>query len=216
MNCLFYDYKLQTTIPCILIPGELYRDYKPWRIILYLHVYFDPTQSNIYPVTQDQFNRYSSEFVNIHDLYPANTPEQISYYNSVIPNLFTNNTDELNRFMALISMIVNTGLGDIPADLFFGLCQFISYELLFNLCTLSDREFLLGISTVILTDQPPNIPVPQIIQMYKTMCNAYSPYTTITDWYIENYNSYQQCYGVLPIHLNIPYFTQNCFFIQID
>ncbi len=204
MNCVFYDRTLQKKVPCIIIPGDVKTIIKTIRNV-YVHVYFDQSKYIEYGVTQSELNRYSSEFVNFYELYPANDQTQIDYLNSVIPTGPVNNKLELDRFQSLISMITNTD--SISKDIFYTLADLISYEILFMYCTQAELQFMAGIATYELQAVPNVIPVPQMIYMIKYIFDKYLPEDVIYD--LINYNDYYNFRNILPISLNIAYMKTN-------
>lgn len=213
MECIYYDRNLGKKVPCILIPGELHSTTTDLGRKTYVHVYFDSTRFVEFSVTEGELNRYCSEFVNIHDLYPANTQAQKDYANAVIPSGFTNNSDELDRYEAIINMIT-TVTGDISKDMFYLLSDLVSYELLFMKCTYDERIFMLGLSAAQLTAQPDPIQIPQIIRMTKRLFEKYT--TAIdTNYDLDNYNNYYAHDGSLPITLNTDNLKYNVNYIVI-
>jgi len=211
MNCVFYDHVLKKKVPCILIPGKIIVKEFPFKREMYAHVYFDTSKFVEYSVTEEELLRYSSEFVNIHELYPANNQTQLDYITAVIPNLVTNNSDELDRYESLITMITEV-VGDISKDLFYLLSDLVSYELLFTKCTLSERQFMAGISAVQLSEQPVTVLVPQMVRMMKRLFEKYTAVIS-TEYDIDNYNNYYNHEGSLPLELNIDNLKFNSTFI---
>jgi hypothetical protein len=201
MNCVFYDRVLEKKVPCILIPEKLYINELSFKKEIYVHVYFDTTKYVEYSVTEKELIRYSSEFVNVNELYPANTQAQLDYITAVVPNLVTNNSDELDRYEALITMITET-VGDISKDLFYLLSDFVSYELLFTKCILEERQFMLSLSATKLTEQPVSVLVPQMVRMMKRLFEKYTTAIS-TEYDIDNYNNYYEHDSSLPFELNI-------------
>jgi hypothetical protein len=213
MNCIFYDKTLKKSVPCILIPNTLWVEQNERYRVFFIQVKYDTSKFEEYSVTQQELNRYSSEFVKFHDLYPVNTQNQIDYANLVIPNLITNNEDELDRYEALISMITDVE-GDITTENFYNLAGIISYELLFLRCTYEERMWLFSLSLQILVEQPPFVLVPQMIRMVKTLFTKYTNADICPFFNIDNYNNYSAHKNTLPIPLNIQIFRENCMFID--
>lgn len=213
MKCVFYNQTIQKKVPCILIPGELYGKTSDYKRKLYVHVYFDPTEYINYNVTQEELNRYCSEFVNIYDIYPMNTIDQQNYANAVIPDKVTNNSDELDRFEAIVNMLTDVS-GDIDDEMFYYLADFISYELLFTYSTQQERVFMLTISSIQLTEQPLVVEIPQIVRMTKRIFEKFTePIDSLYD--IDNYNNYHTYKDILPRTLNIDFLKYNVNFIII-
>ncbi len=204
MNCVFYT--IEKKIPCVLIPGEIYVKNMSFKREMYVHVYFDTTKYAEYDVTQGLLSRYCCEFVNIHDLYPANNQTQLDYITAVVPNGFTNNSD-------LITMITTVS-GDINKDLFYLLSDLVSYELLFTKCTLEERYFMAGISAVQLTEQPNIVPVPQMVRMVRRLFEKYTSAIS-SEYDIDNYNNYYEHTDVLPLELNTDNLKFNVNYINV-
>jgi hypothetical protein len=216
MNCVFYEYKLRKKIPCVLIPGKIYVENNSTKRITKAHVYFDKSKSEEYGVTYEEFIRYSTEFVDIYFLYPANTQSEINYLNTVIPESYTNNYDELNRFEAIITMITNTE-NDISREMFYILSDLVSYELLFNYCEYSERIFMMSLSTEKLVHQPNVVLIPQMVRMTKRIFSKYSNNIDNIDTYydLDNYNNYYEYSNILPITINVDNLKHNVNFIII-
>lgn len=213
MNCIFYSERLNTKVPCILIPGEIKVIENGIKRDIYVHVYFDESKFTEYGLTHIKLKRYCSEFVNIYEIYPAVTSGQINYANTVIPNGSTNNSDELDKYEAIITMLTSTN-NDISREMFYILSDLISYELLFNYCEYNERVFMMSLSMTKLVDQLNVVLVPQMIRMTKRIFNKYSS-NTATYYDLDNYNNYYEHDGVLPITLNIDNLKYNVNFIII-
>jgi hypothetical protein len=213
MNCIFYDKTLKKQIPCILIPGKIFSKSDEMSKKLYVQVYFNSSKFVEYNVTIEKLERYSSEFVNIHDLYPANTQAQINYANAVIPNLFTTYSDELDRYESLINMITDV-VGDISKDVFYLLSDLVSYELLFTKCTLTERQFMMSLTTSQLVEQPVSVLIPQMIRMTKRLFEKYTS-AIDSEYDLDNYNNYYIYKDTLPITLNIDNLKFNVNYIII-
>lgn len=213
MECVYYERNLGKKVPCILIPGELHSKTNDLVRKTYVHIYFDSTRFVEFGVTEGELNRYCSEFININELYPTNTQAQKDYANAVIPNGFTNNSDELDRYEAIINMITDVS-GDISKNMFYLLSDLVSYELLFTKCTYDERIFMMGLSSSQLNVQPDPIKVPQMIRMTKRLFEKYTD-TVDTNYDIDNYNYYYIHDGALPIVLNIDNLKYNVNFIII-
>lgn len=221
MNCLFYDQILNKKIPCKLVPNHFPPDLVN-RTDLFLRKYivkveFDFSKYLEYNLTEQETLRYSSEYVNFMDLYPANTQEDIDYANACIPNLIPDEANhkqnELNRFEKLINMFCSTD--SITSENFYILCDFISYELLFRYHTHEERVFLLTIANVPLTQVPENILCKQTIRLVYMLRNKYI-YTNLNDiiYRIENYRNISEFnIYTYPIILNIPVFYGNIEFL---
>jgi len=211
MNCIFYDRILGKKVPCILIPGKIFLKSDEMSKKLYVQVHFDSSKFVEYDVTIEKLQRYSSEFVNIHELYPANTQDQINYATTVIPNLFTTYSEELDRYESLVGMITDVD-EDISKDMFYLLSDLISYELLFTKCTSIERQFMMSLTISKLGEQPVSILIPQMIRMTKRLFEKYT--TTIDTYYdLDNYNNYYEHDNLLPITLNIDNLKFNVNFI---
>lgn len=213
MNCIFYDRILEKKVPCLLLPGRLTTVEDKMCKKIFVQVQYDSSKFVEYNITVEELDRYSSEFVNIHDIYPANTQAQIDYSTAVIPNKVTNDSDELDRYEAIIEMITTVN-GDISKDIFYRLSDFVSYELLFQRCTYNERLFMMSLSVSELTEQPVQIFIPQMVRMTKRLFEKYT--TTIDSEYdIDNYNNYYEYENTLPITLNINNLKYNVNFIII-
>lgn len=211
MNCIFYDRILKKQVPCKMIPGKIFSKSNEMYKKLYIQVYFDSSKFTEYNVNIEKLERYSSEFINIHELYPANTQTQINYANTVIPNVFTTYSDELDRYESLINMVTDI-TGDISKDMFYFLSDLVSYELLFTKCISTERQFMMSISNSKLTEQPTIILIPQIIKMTRRL---FEKYTSVIDveYDLDNYNNYYEYENVLPITLNIDNLKYNVNYI---
>lgn len=227
---LFYDQILSKAIPCNIEPNfceiqetQLGRRY-------YVRCKYDFTQFATYNVTKEEVYRYSSEIVQLNDVYPANTQAQIDYFNLVAPDKIINandhESDEMDRFEAMIDMICDF-TGDLDIDVFFNLAQFISYELLFTYCNQNERIFFQTISSVLLTQQPNPVEVPQMVRMVRAIFDkvdtAHPKFNTLKNGASPNklyklYNSrrYSELdYIPFPILIDIEVLEQNVNFITI-
>lgn len=213
MNCIFYNERLNKKIPCILIPGSIKVIENTIERSVYVHVYFDASKYAEYDLTSIELIRYCSEFVNIREIYPMVTTNQINYANTVIPNGVTNNSDELDRYEALIEMITNT-TGDIPKEMFYILSDLVSYELLFNYCEYYHRVFMMSLSMAQLTAQPSIVLVPQMIRMTKRIFSKYSD-SVDTYYDLDNYNNYYEHDNILPLTIHIDNLRYNVNFIEL-
>ncbi len=192
MSCIFYDYKLCKIVPCNLIPN-----YFPARVNrsepserqYIVKVSFDPTKYSQYNVNHNELLRYSSEYVDIFDLYPATNQTEIDYAISCFPNIIPNNStycsDELKRFEKLIKMFVSTDT--IDKDIFYMLADFTSYELLFRYNTHEEKQFMMYISNYIITEVPAQIQCAEMIRTVWYIKEKY-PNTLTDDTYYRIYN----------------------------
>ncbi len=212
MNCVFYNYKLQKKIPCVIIPNDTKEEYRNSIKIVLIHVYYDSSKYDDYNLTQQELNRHSSEFVNFYDLYPTNTQEQIDYCNLMLPlNSTINNHLELDRFQKLIEMITN--VESLSRETFYRLADLISYDILFMYCNQEELHFMAIISQQELSVIPETIFVPQMLHMIKYIFSKYASPDVYYD--IVNYNDYYNFRTILPITLNINYIKNNLIFLNI-
>lgn len=213
MECVYYCRTLGKKIPCILIPGSLRTVTTVVGREMYVHTYFDSARFAAFGLSEGEVKRYCSEFVNINDIYPTNTQAQIDYANAVIPSGFTNNSDELDRYEAVIGMLTDV-TGDISRDMFYLLSDLVSYELLFTKCTYDERIFMMGLSQAQLTEQPVQILVPQMVRMTRKLFEKYtSPVDPEYD--LDNYNDYYEHESSLPVTLNIDNLKYNVNFLVV-
>lgn len=216
LSCVFYDYRLLKKIPCTLIPNffptSVSREDASEREY-FVKVSFDYTKFSDYNVSGDETLRYSKEYVNLFDIYPITTQDEIDYANACIPNLIpdvtTHSQKELDRFEKIINMLCSTS--SINKDIFYIIFDFIIYELLFRYCTSSEKTFLINIANTELTEVPDPIPIQQIIRMINTIKTKYEA-TSSNDIVYRIYNfrniSEFDVYNY-PILLNIPIFYAN-------
>jgi len=206
MQCLFYDECLKKTVPCLLVPNQVYTINNQ----KYCKVLFDSSLYSQYNITQNDVSRYCSDSIKLMDIYPARTQDEIDYALLCIPNN-TNISDfinkELSRLLKIITMIVSGQT--VRSNVFYQLSDFISYEILFKYCTQNDRIFMLGISNNLLSGLPSNILAQYVICMTKQIFDNY-PNDNTTTYYIQNYNNLVEfSYLTFPLPINIPILVQN-------
>lgn len=213
MQCIFYDKFLYKQIPCLLVTNELYKITNDFDRKFYVHVEFDPSKFEEFNTSRAELLRYSKEKIKLIDIYPARSQKEIDYAINCIPNLLTNNhsSDELDRFESIIDMLTEN---DITRELFYNLCEFITYELLFMYCTTDEKSFFMILSASQLSEQPEVILIPQIIRMLKRIFTKYleTPYDVIK---IMNYRRFSGFDSELPVRISLTNLKYNCNYLIV-
>jgi len=212
MKCLFYDKTLNKKIPCILVPNKLYtKDSDRFCKVIYDDTLFSEYNTNI-----NELNRYSIDSVDIFDIYPANSSDEITYANTCIPNNITINhkNDELTRFEKIITMLTN--VETIKTDFFYKLADFLSYDLLFFYLNQAERIVMLTMSTYIIPLENVSmlmingvIPTKPYLRSIKRIFDKY-PNDNTVKYFVQNIRNLAEfSYINFPLELNIPYLKAN-------
>jgi len=212
MKCLFYDKVLQKKIPCNLVPNKLHtKDGDRFCKITY-----DDTLFNTYNTNLNELNRYSTDNIDIFDIYPANTQSEIDYADTCIPNNISINHkyDELIRFEKIVTML--TDVETIKTDFFYKLADFLSYDLLFFYLNQAERVKMLTISTYLIPLENVSmlmidgvIPVKPYLRTTKRIFDKYPEDNTVK-YYVHNIRNLAEfSYLTFPLELNIPYLKAN-------
>jgi hypothetical protein len=212
MKCLFYDKTLNKKIPCILVPNKLYIKEGD----RFCKVTYDDTLFVEYSTNFNELNRYSTDNIDIFDIYPANTVEEIAYANACIPNNTTVNHkyDELIRFEKIVTMLTN--VETIRTDFFYKLADFLSYDLLFFYLNQAERMIMLTICTYLIPLENVAmlmidgvIPVKPYLRTIKRIFDKYPEDNTVK-YYVQNIRNLAEFYYIsFPLELNIPYLKTN-------
>lgn len=219
---LFYDSRIQKKVPCLIKENELFEINDNFGVQYYIHVSFDDTKYTNYNTNRDELMRYSSEFIKLNDIYPAETQAEIDYAVSVMPKQYANtsvphlttsthNTDELDRFEKIINILTDT-TGDISSAVFIKLFNFIMYELYFTYCNATERAFLDSLSASQLGSQPGTIYVPQILRTLKQLFSKFD-YGAMNMWKILNFKHFSEFENNVPILVSLVNLDFNVNFI---
>jgi len=211
-KCLFYDKILQKIIPCNIIANKL----------LSLHgdrfckITYDSTLFATYTTNYEELFRYSTDTIDIFDLYPANTQTEIDYAIACIPNNISNDhkNDELLRFEQLVFML--TDVESIQTDFFYKIADLLSYDLLFFYLNQDERIFMLtictyniplvAVSTIMINGV---IPVKPYLRSIKRIFDKFPIDNTII-YNVQNIRNLAEFSHItFPLELNIPYLKAN-------
>lgn len=218
-NCLFYDKTLNKTIPCILVPNQLYTV----EMRKYANISFDITQLATYNLTLNELLRYSAFNVRLMDLYPNTSNDELLYAQSCIPNLIANagtfEYDELVRFQKLVDMLLD--VNEITADTFYKIADFLSYEVLFLYLQANERRFMLTIATINLTPENVNAiivsngGIDTIKPYLKTCLKLFTSFNyTDNNYYVRNIMNLANIGVTFPLVINVPLLQSNIQFLQ--
>lgn len=219
-NCLFYDRDLNKTIPCILIPNQVYTiDHRK-----YVNITFDTTKFNEFNTNIEELIRYSKFTIKLVDLYPNTNEEELIYAQKCIPNnifdIKTFENDELLRFKKLIEMCLNTTNPIIP-DTFYKLADFLSYEIMLLYLKPNERKFMFTIATyplnmnnvinIINSNEGIDIIIPYLL----TCLNLFTSYNyTDNHYYIQNIMNLANTGLTFPLVINVPLLQKNLLFLK--
>lgn len=223
---VFYDLRLGQFVPCILERGTIDKIKDPHGINkFYLKCKFDIARLPAFNLSRDQVYRYSTEINVINEVYPYGTTAEKLYADTVITNTSTTLThkdDELKRYLTILTEVSADGLNVLE---FLGLAEFLSYELLFSLCSAADRTFMLQCGTMILTEQPAVVLVPDMVRMIRTIFANVDltspqfrilthPDTGVRTFKLFNIRKYSEFdYIPFPVIINVDYLNTNSNFI---
>jgi hypothetical protein len=218
-NCLFYDKTLNKTVPCFLIPNQVYTT----NHRKFVNISLDPSKFTEYNTNIQELVRYSSFTIRLIDLYPNTTPQELAYAQSCIPNIVPNLTtfyyDELVRFKKIVDMVLNTN--SITSDTFYKLADFLSYEVLFLFLQANERKFMLTIATIPLTSGnvaaviAANGGINNIKPYLQTCLKLFTSYAyTDNNYYIQNIMNLASTGVTFPLVINVPLLQSNLQFLQ--
>jgi hypothetical protein len=211
MNALFYNRDLGAKIPCTIIPGQLnIYDSKEGRVYL-CPVSFDNIDLTPYGITIDQINKYCQEYVNLHDLYPAEVQSDIDYFNSCIDTKSVDILQERTRFEKLYNIICSQA--SINTDLIYNLCNFIITDLQFRILTHNENIFMRSLSDILYTTKPDPIPVIEFVRMIKMVFDKYTGDEVFSTHNIQNIGNRVKYAGIFPITLNVTNIQENVNFL---
>lgn len=166
---VFFCPVIEKLVPCTIKKNFINKIKCPLGIERYvIKCEYDPALYTTFNVTRDELYRYSTELTFIEDVYPYNTQAEIDYVTEVTPNKIAatgHKQKEFDRYLAIVYAICD--ITSIDIRVFLNLAEFISYELLFSLCNVDDRIFFQTISLVLLTEQPTNLYVPEMVLMVR-------------------------------------------------
>lgn len=209
-KCLFYDKTLQKIVPCTVVPNKMYTINGD----RFCKIVYDDTLFNTYNTNYEELYRYSTDQIDIFDLYPANTQEEIDYAIECIPNKIAldHKNKELLRFEKIVNML--TDVDELNIDFFYKIADFLSYDLLFFYLNQNERVFMLTISTYpfnaqsILTIYGGIIPIHPFLRSVIRIFDKFN--TDSTTYYIQNIRNLAEfSYITFPLQLNIPVLKSN-------
>jgi hypothetical protein len=206
MSCLYYSKDLQKPVPCTIVPNVITIYNNLYTRDHICKVEYDETSLNTYNLTMNQILKYCSNYVNIHELYPYETQDEIDYFNNhagiskiVYPD------KELARYNKLYSYISN--ISEISNDIFFYLCSLFVVDLQFKYLTYEERIFMKSLSDSQFSQSPEIILVPEAIKMLLNLFDKYNGDINILmdDQKNNNFN-YNLKYNITDLNpINIKY-----------
>lgn len=224
--CLFYDSRIQKKVPCLIKEDSVYEVKDDFGIQYYIHVEFDSSRYSTFNTFREELLRFSSEFVKLNDIYPAETQSEIDYADSVLPKILgrvttphlttsSHNSDELDRFEKIVDALTDV-VGTVSATTYVRLLNFILYEVYFLYTNSTERSFIDSLSASQLVSQPGTVYVPQIIRMLKKLFSKIdsSFYTgAYSGWKILNFKNMNEFESDVPKILNLTNLQYNVNYI---
>jgi len=217
LNVIFYCPIIKKKIPGTLVINNLFRECTEYHLNLYVVIKYDFSKFGIFSLKRDEVYRYSKQVVDIKNVYPYNTQSEKDYADSVIPkyveSIITDHQEkELNRYETIITELIN--VNEISYNMFYSLCEFLSFEVLFELCDLTDRIFFQTMSAIQLTEQPDPVRVPQIVRLLKLLFDKFS--VQDIQFKIIDFDHFKEFdYLSFPIVINIVNLEYNINYITI-
>lgn len=212
MNCLFYDYKMQKKVPCSVVPGRLNVHNNINHTIYMCEVSYDETSLSNYGVTLDQVNKYCSENINIHELYPAEDQEDIDYFNDCIDNHNVDKSKELKRFEKLYLFITN--IDQISTTMIYQLCNLIITDLQFKYLNHNEKIFMRSLSEIVYAEKPDIIYAAEFVRMINNLFNKYKGTDVFDIHRIDNINDIIAYKQIFPLVLNVVNIKNNVQFLS--
>jgi hypothetical protein len=205
----YFDKILNKYLSCDIVPGILYTKIIKDQFRIIDMIYYCEVTYNVDTTTADQILKYGSRLVDINDIYPADTQTEIDYHTSCITTCAVDKPTELQRFLKIITDLTN--VTELDTEMFYNLCNFVSYELLFKYLTHDERIFFQMLSFYnynTLADVPEPILAPDLLRMTSRLFSKYSG-TLNVEHEMFNYKHYYEHDSIFPIILNVQNISHN-------
>jgi hypothetical protein len=160
-SCLFYDNCIQKSIPCFLVPNEIYSTQTTFNRDIFVRIEFDTSKFGLYNINPLQVSKFVRNTVRIDKIYPATSQIEIDYalacMPAAVPNNETHYSDEMRRYEKIIQMFCDFD-GFFSVDTFYTIAEFVAYEVTIVYGDVPTRQFMLTLTqSPVLTEQPASL-----------------------------------------------------------
>jgi hypothetical protein len=201
MSCLYYCKDLQKVVPCTIVPNVIRLYDHMYKRECLIQVNYDDVSLGKYNLTMNQIMKYCSEYINIHELYPCETQDEIDYFNNHIGVSKTVYPDkELSRYEKLYSYLCN--IDEISSDFIYHLSNLFITDLQFKYLTQEQQVFMKSLSDSQFSQSPEVILIPICMKMLLHLFDKYTG-ELFENHTMSNYNNYTNYNFLFPLTLNV-------------